>query len=165
MGEELQEEILRDRGHILGTFEALFKARGMGDLHGRVFGALVLSPRALNQDEISMYTGYSVPAVSAALDELDRLGFVQKSKRQNSRKNFYSSKLDLDATFRRFIQAIHDEYVKSALQRLSISEELTNKPDPDVQEHLEVIKRYRKELQELEKYLEKLLSVPLEGEI
>lgn len=154
---------MRDRSHILGTFEALFKARGMGDVHGRVFGALILSPRALTQDEIGTYTGYSVPAVSAALDDLDRLGFVQRSRRQNSRKNFYSSKLDLDATFRRFILAIHDEYLIPALERLDLSEGMLKKPDPDVQEHLEVIRRYRKELQELKKYLEKLLSVPLEG--
>jgi DNA-binding transcriptional regulator GbsR (MarR family) len=159
---DLSEEILRDRESILSTFEFLFKARGMGDVHGRVFGALILSPRALTQDEISSYTGYSVPAISAALDDLDRLGFIQKSKKQNSRKNFYSCKLDLEAAFKRFIQAIHDQYIAPAIERLNLSEGILKKNDPEVQEHLEIIKRYRKELEDLKKYIEKLLSVPPE---
>ncbi|MEM2933451.1 MAG: transcriptional regulator, TrmB [Methanocellales archaeon] len=161
MNSNLSEEISRDREGILSTFEALFKARGMGDVHGRVFGALILFPRALTQDEISSYTGYSVPAISAALDDLDRMGFIQKSKKQNSRKNFYSSKLDLDAAFRGFIQAIHDQYIIPAFEKLNQSE-ILKKNDLEVQEHLEVIKRYRKELEDLKKYIEKLLSVPLE---
>ncbi len=163
MNGDLSEEILRDRDSILSTFEVLFKARGMGNAHGRVFGALILSPRALTQDEISSYTGYSVPAISAALDDLDRLGFIQKSKKQNSRKNFYSCKLDLDAAFKQFIQAIHDQSIAPALERLNHSEGILNKNDPEAQEHLEAIKRYRKELQGLKRYIEKLLSVPLEA--
>lgn len=163
MSSDLSEEIIKDRNNILSTFEILFKARGMGDVHGRVFGALILSPRALTQDEISSYTGYSVPAVSAALDDLDRLGYIQKSKRQNSRKNYYSRKLDLDAAFRGFIQAIHDQYIIPTFEKLNQSEGLLRKNDPEVQEHLEVIKRYRKELQDLKKYIERLLSVPIEA--
>lgn len=162
MSSNLTQEILRDRENILSTFEVLFKARGMGDVHGRVFGALILLPRALTQDEISSYTGYSVPAISAALDDLDRMGFIQKTKKQNSRKNFYSPKLDLDAAFKGFIQAIHDQYIIPAFEKLNQSEGILKNNDQEVLEHLEVIKRYRKELEDLKKYIERLLSVPLE---
>ena len=71
-------QLIEDRESLLGTFEALFRARGMGGIYGRVFGALILSANAMTQDQISEYIGYSVPAVSGALDELIRLGLVQK---------------------------------------------------------------------------------------
>lgn len=85
-------DIIKEREAILGTFEALFKARGLGALHGRVFGAILLAVDPMTQDEISDFTGYSVPAVSSAIDGLVRVGLVFRQKRQDSRKNYYSSR-------------------------------------------------------------------------
>jgi len=156
-------DILRERESILGTFEALFKARGMGDLHGRVFGAILLSVNEMTQDEISLFTGYSVPAVSSALDELVRVGLVNRHKRQDSRKYYYSSKADLDEIMRMILKTIHDDYVKVVLDRLSASEaEIRSGDDPQMREHMENIQNYERELKDLETYLERLLKVPLE---
>jgi len=156
-------DILRERESILGTFEALFKARGMGDLHGRVFGAILLSVNEMTQDEISLFTGYSVPAVSSALDELVRVGLVNRHKRQDSRKYYYSSKADLDEIMRMILKTIHDDYVKVVLDQLSTARAETKAgDDPQVLEHIENIQNYEKELKDLESYLERLLKVPLE---
>jgi DNA-binding transcriptional regulator GbsR (MarR family) len=151
---------IEDRENLLGTFGALFQARGMGEIYGRVFGALILSADAMTQDQISEYIGYSVPAVSGVLDELIRLGLVQRSRRQSSRKYFYTSKVDLDAMFRRTLQAIHDEYVMPVLDRLEKTERmLQDSNSEETQQHLEIVKRYQSELKDLKKYLEKLLGV------
>jgi len=156
-------DVLRERESILGTFEALFKARGMGDLHGRVFGAILLSVNEMTQDEISLFTGYSVPAVSSALDELVRVGLVNRHKRQDSRKYYYSSKADLDEIMRMILKTIHDDYVKVVLDRLSAARAETRAgDDPHMREHMENIQNYEKELKDLETYLERLLKVPLE---
>lgn len=157
-------DILREREALLSTFESLFKARGMGDAHGRVFGAILLSVDAMTQDEISEFTGYSVPAVSSTLDDLVRFGLVFKQKRQDSRKNYYSSKADLDDIMRMMLKTLHDDYVAIVLLQLEAIK--VNVPGPDdkqVMEHMEIIQNYEKELKDLESYLKRLLEVPLEA--
>jgi DNA-binding transcriptional regulator GbsR (MarR family) len=157
-------DILKERGTILGTFEALFKMRGMGDLHGRVFGAILLSVDEMTQDEISVFTGYSVPAVSSALDELVRVGLVSKRRRQDSRKYYYSSRADLDEILRMLLKTVHDDYVAVVLSQLSVVKNINPNivPTPGLREHIENIQNYETELRELESYLKRLLDVPLE---
>lgn len=157
-------DILKERDAILSTFEALFKIRGMGDLHGRVFGSIMLSVDAMTQDEISDFTGYSVPAVSSALDDLVRVGLVYKQKRQDSRKYYYSSKADLDEIMRMILKTIHDDYVSIVLHQLETSKASMSEPDEAyLHEHLEIIQNYENELNDLKSYLKRLLEVPLEG--
>src|SRR5271157_1656162 len=156
-------DIIKEREAILGTFEALFKARGLGTLHGRVFGAILLAVDPMTQDEISDFTGYSVPAVSSAIDELVRVGLVVKQKRQDSRKNYYVSRANLDEIMRMMLKTIHDDYVLIVLNQLQWSKggaEGSN--DPHVSDHYEFIENYETKLRELESYLTKLLDVPLE---
>ncbi|WP_424359276.1 GbsR/MarR family transcriptional regulator [Methanocella sp. MCL-LM] len=156
-------DILREREAVLGTFEALFKARGMGDLHGRVFGAILLSVNEMTQDDIGLFTGYSVPAVSSALDELVRVGLVNRHKRQDSRKYYYSSKADLDEIMRMVLKTLHDDYVQVVLDQLSAAKaEAGSDDDPQVKEHLENLRNYERELKNLEHYMKRLLEVPLE---
>ncbi len=157
-------DILKERERILGTFEALFKMRGMGDLHGRVFGAILLSVEEMTQDEISDFTGYSVPAVSGALDELVRVGIVNKRRRQDSRKYYYSSRADLDEVLRMVLKTVHDDYVAVVLDQLGMVKRVNagNVPSPDLRGHIENILNYEKELVDLETYLKRLLEVPLE---
>jgi HTH-type transcriptional regulator, osmoprotectant uptake regulator len=157
-------DILKEREVILSTFEALFKVRGMGDLHGRVFGSMLLSVDAMTQDEISDFTGYSVPAVSSALDDLVRVGLVTKQRRHDSRKNYYSSRADLDEIMRMMLKTIHDDYVCVVLKALEFSRMThDDSDDPDMSGHVEFVENYMKELKDLESYLKRLLEVPLEG--
>ncbi len=156
-------DIIKEREAILGTFEALFKARGLGALHGRVFGAILLAVDPMTQDEISEFTGYSVPAVSSAIDELVRVGLVFKQKRQDSRKNYYSSRANLDEIMRMMLKTIHDDYVLVVLSQLQMTKrDPQGSRDPQVSEHIEFIENYEDKLKGLESYLKRLLDVPLE---
>ncbi len=156
-------DIIREREAILGTFEALFKARGMGDLHGRVFGAILLSVDEMTQDDISVFTGYSVPAVSSALEELVRLGLVNRHKRHESRKYYYSNKADLDEIMRIVLKTIHDDYIQVVLDQLSAARAGDRSDDgPQLREHIENIQNYERALKNLESYMKRLLEVPLE---
>lgn len=155
-------DIIREREAILGTFEALFKARGLGALHGRVFGAVLLAVDPMTQDEISDFTGYSVPAVSSAIDELVRLGLVARQKRQDSRKNYYASRANLDEIMRMVLKTIHDDYVLVVLSQLQWVKGDKDTSDPRVNGHVEFIETYEARLKELESYMKRLLEVPLE---
>lgn len=156
-------DIIKEREAILGTFEALFKARGLGALHGRVFGAILLAVDPMTQDEISDFTGYSVPAVSSAIDDLVRIGLVSRQKRQDSRKNYYSSRANLDEIMRMMLKTIHDDYVLIVLNQLEWSKAgAGSSQDPQVSGHIEFIENYEAKLKGLESYLTRLLEVPLE---
>lgn len=155
-------DIIKEREAILGTFEALFKARGLGALHGRVFGAILLAVDPMTQDQISEFTGYSVPAVSSAIDELVRVGLVVRQKRQESRKNYYSSRANLDEIMRMMLKTIHDDYVLIVLSQLQWVKGGQDTNDPQVSEHVEFIENYEAKLKDLESYMKKLLDVPLE---
>ncbi len=156
-------DIIQEREAILGTFEALFKARGLGALHGRVFGSILLAVGPVTQDEISEFTGYSVPAVSSAIEELVRVGLVSRQKRQDSRKNYYSSRTNLDEIMRMVLKTIHDDYVLVVLNQLeSTKAGARGTQDPVVNGHLEFIENYEDRLMELESYMKRLLDVPLE---
>jgi DNA-binding transcriptional regulator GbsR (MarR family) len=156
-------DVIMDREAILGTFEALFKARGLGALHGRVFGAILLAVDPMTQDEISEFTGYSVPAVSSAIDELVRVSLVYRQKRQDSRKNYYSSRANLDEIMRMMLKTIHDDYVLVVLNQLQWSKgDRKGSSDPQVNGHIEFIENYEAKLKDLESYLTRLLDVPLE---
>jgi len=156
-------DIIQEREAILGTFEALFKARGLNSLHGRVFGSILLAVDPMTQDEISEFTGYSVPAVSSAIEELVRVGLVYRQKRQDSRKNFYSSRANLDEIMRMVLSTIHDDYVLVVLNQLEYTKAgAMGTEDPVVNGHLEFIENYEARLKELESYMKRLLDVPLE---
>ncbi len=156
-------DVIKEREAILGTFEALFKARGLGALHGRVFGALLLAVDPMTQDEIGEFTGYSVPAVSSAIDELVRVGLVSRQKRQDSRKSYYSSRANLDEIMRMMLKTIHDDYVLAVLNQLEWSKASAGgSKDPQVNGHIEFIENYEAKLKGLESYLTRLLDVPLE---
>jgi HTH-type transcriptional regulator, osmoprotectant uptake regulator len=156
-------DIIQEREAILGTFEALFKARGLGALHGRVFGAVLLAVGPMTQDEISDFTGYSVPAVSSAVDELVRVGLIVRQKRQESRKSYYSSRANLDEIMRMLIKTIHDDYVLVVLNQLKYTKaDAGSAQDRQVSEHIGFIENYEERLMELESYMKRLLDVPLE---
>ena len=155
-------DIIKEREAILGTFEALFKAQGQGALHGRVYGAILLAVDPLTQDEISEFTGYSVSAVSSAIDELVRVGLVVRQKRQDSRKNYYTSRANLDKIMRMMLKTIHDDYVLVVLSQLEWVKGDRDTSDTQVSEHVEFIENYEAKLKDLESYMKRLLDVPLE---
>ena len=135
---------------LLDNFELLFKARGMSALHGRVFGTLLISDKALSQEEIAEKTGYSIPAISIALDELSRLRLIRKERKSGDRKYYYSTDAKLSQIFYSFLESIHDEHVVPFLRALR-SKKQKNKN----------VEKFIESLEDLRQYLESLLEVSL----
>jgi DNA-binding transcriptional regulator GbsR (MarR family) len=109
-----------DRELLLQNFEMLFKARGMSPVHGRVFGVLYLNG-VLSQRQLAQETGYSVPAVSVALDELKRVGLVSWGKATGKRERVYKAEHDLTAVFRKFLRAVKDQHITPFRMLLELS--------------------------------------------
>ncbi len=130
---------------VLANFEVLFKARGLSAVHGRVFGTLLLSGAQMTQKQIARESGYSVPAVSIALDELVKLGLVKKRKKQ--RTFYYSADADLPKIMHDFLKTIKKDYVEPFLREI--------KEYP----RTEPVKKFEKSMKNLDNYLSRLLEV------
>ncbi len=102
----------------------------------------------------------SITARTAAEGGLDVLLI---EKRQDSRKNYYSSRANLDEIMRMMLKTIHDDYVLVVLNQLEWTKVgAGGSRDPQVSEHVEFIENYETKLKGLESYLTRLLDVPLE---
>ncbi len=130
---------------VLANFEVLFKARGLSAVHGRVFGSLLLSEEEMTQKQIAKAAGYSVPAVSIALDELEKIRLVKKKKLQ--RTFFYYTDADLPKIMKNFLQAIKKDYVEPFLREMKDYQKTST------------LKKFEKNMKKLDVYLSKLLEV------
>lgn len=86
--------VSRDEFHALQTrfirlLEHFAEERGFKPLHGRILACLLLASTPRSQHEIAQWTGYSLSAVSRALDQLVSLGSVQRLKEPGSRRYHY----------------------------------------------------------------------------
>ena len=114
-------------------------------IRDRVFGTLLLTGKEMNQKQIAKESGYSVPAVSIALDELVKLGLVKKKKKQ--RTFYYSADADLPKIMYSFLKTIKKDYVEPFLREI--------KEYPGTVS----VKKFEKSMKNLDDYLSRLLEV------
>jgi len=99
---------MKDLNEIRNQFSRLIEAsveqRGFKTVHGRIIAYLLMSPRALTQQEIVERTGYSVSAISRTLDELENLGSVSKFKEPGERSYRYETTTSIVDSLINFIQ-------------------------------------------------------------
>ncbi len=79
--------------------ERLVEERGFKPLHGRVLACLFLSKEPKSQQSIAEWTGYSVSAVSRALEQLMSVGSVQRFKKPKLRTYEYGIGISMAAMF------------------------------------------------------------------
>ena len=71
------EDIKKD---FVRYYEDVASRRGLPTLFGRTMGVFFLEGRELTQKEVSDLTGYSVSSASRTLDQMMRMGLVQRHK-------------------------------------------------------------------------------------
>ena len=102
----------------LPTFELFFKTFGFKRVHGRVWGLLVLSSRALSSKEICAQLALSQGATSTTLNELAEWGAIQSTFDSSRRCHVHSpvgNALSIVATvFRRREQVVFQQFKQAA---------------------------------------------------
>ncbi|MFB0558870.1 MAG: MarR family transcriptional regulator [Candidatus Bathyarchaeia archaeon] len=68
------------KAEFIRYYEDVSNKRGLPTLFGRIMGVFFLEGRELTQKEISDLTGYSISSVSRTLDQMVRMGLVQRHK-------------------------------------------------------------------------------------
>jgi len=120
----------------LPTFELFFKTFGFKRVHGRVWGLLVLSERALSSKEIAAQLGISQAATSTTLNELAEWGAVQSAFDSSRRCHLHSpvgNALSIVATvFRRREQVVFQQFKQAAERARVFITEKHGERDPRV---------------------------------
>jgi DNA-binding transcriptional regulator GbsR (MarR family) len=120
----------------LGTFELFFKTFGFKRIHGRVWGLLVLSDRALSSKEIAHALSISQGATSTTLNELSEWGALRSEFDPARRCNLHApigNTLSIVATvFRRREQVVLGKLRQSTEQTLAYVRERYGPADPRV---------------------------------
>ncbi|MBD3226996.1 MAG: MarR family transcriptional regulator [Candidatus Lokiarchaeota archaeon] len=111
------EDIKTEFIHI---YERIAERRGLPGIVGRIMGVLFLEKNAMNQKKLSELTGYSISSISRALDQMIRLGIIEKRKHKSNEYYIYemkSSFIDLAIMgLKRWIQQA--EISKSEISKL-----------------------------------------------
>jgi DNA-binding transcriptional regulator GbsR (MarR family) len=68
------------KAEFIRIYEDMLHAKGLPTIFGRIMAVLLLEGRELSHKEISNLTGYSISSVSRTLDQMVRMGAVQKHK-------------------------------------------------------------------------------------
>jgi DNA-binding transcriptional regulator GbsR (MarR family) len=85
------EDIKKD---FIRYYEDVASKRGLPTLFGRIMGVFFLEGRELTQKEVSDLTGYSVSSTSRTLDQMMRMGLVQRHKDPSLGSYVYSMSVD-----------------------------------------------------------------------
>jgi hypothetical protein len=120
----------------LPTFELFFKTFGFKRLHGRIWGLLVLSGKALSSREICDALGISQGASSTTLNELAEWGAIASEFDSSRRCHLHSpvgNALSIVATvFRRREQVALQQFQQTATRSLEYVTERYGPRDPRV---------------------------------
>lgn len=120
----------------LPTFELFFKTFGFKRVHGRVWGLLVLSDRALSSKEISLQLDLSQAATSNTLNELAEWGAIRSTFDSKRRCHLHSpvgNALSIVATvFRRREQVVFQQFRQAATRAQTFITDRHGERDPRV---------------------------------
>lgn len=111
------------RTRFIQLLERITEQRGFKPIHGRILACLFLSDQPRTQQSIAEWTGYSISAVSRALNQLESLGSVSRYKEPGDRR--YQYQIGASITYL-FVGAIESwlrivEVVRHPIQQLAQS--------------------------------------------
>jgi len=82
------------RSKFLQIYERIVDKRGLPIIFGRIMATFFLEGRELNQKELSDLTGYSISSVSRAVDQMAKMGIIQKHKNPSREYFLYEMQLN-----------------------------------------------------------------------
>ena len=139
--------------HIYSTFASVASSIGYSEVHGRIIAALLVADKPLSLQEISKKTNYSLAAISLSLDLLELVGLVKKIKLPKEKKLY--ARLDGDLL----------EGLKNAMllkiQKEIFATQREFKKYKASKEAASAVAKLEKEIDRLEKYINKMAKIPL----
>ncbi len=80
--------------NFMRIYERIVDKRGLPVVYGRIMASFFLEERELNQKELSDLTDYSISSISRAVDQMIKMGLLQKHKNPSRKFFLYQMKVN-----------------------------------------------------------------------
>ncbi len=159
MSEERIDEIKKK---IYSSFSNTASSIGYDEIHGRIIAALILNDSEMSLQKLSEETGYSSSSISLSLDLLEVLGIIKKVKKQGDRKLYVKMEGSILQGLKQAVLIQLQGTISSTLESLrEQKEQLEGMQGEDSEKVLEGMRTLNKEMERLEKYVNKLAEVKI----
>jgi DNA-binding transcriptional regulator GbsR (MarR family) len=115
---------------------------GFGDVMGRLYGVLLLSPQPLSLDDLADQLDISKGSVSMNMRALERWGMAKEHWVRGERKKYYEAEHDLWQVIRNVLSSREKREVMLALQVLADSVEKLKSAENDLTPEEQELARY-----------------------
>lgn len=138
---------------IHSTFVNIASSLGYSEVNGRIISALLAENKPLSLQDLANKTGYSLSSVSIALDLLEIIGVVKKTKEFGDRRVFVRLDGDLLEGLRNALLLKLQKEIAATLEEFSKYKDTGNERTQNM------VTRLEKEVLRLEEYVKKLSEV------
>jgi DNA-binding transcriptional regulator GbsR (MarR family) len=141
---------------IFATFRGVASSLGFSEVHGMIIGALLVENKPMSLQEIAKKTGYSLSSISISIDLLELVGIVRKIKNLGDRKIYVKMEGDLIESLKKaFVLKMQKEIFLTKMELERFRNAAKNESSK------RTIGILQKEVNRLQKYIEKLSEVEL----
>ena len=136
------------------------KSWGLDILSSKLMGMLYLEPKEICIEKLAEKTGYSLASISNKMRFLEATGMVQRIKKAGSKKVFYYMEKDCIKLTQIHFEKIYEaeiEPAKKLMPKLLDKFKKVNLNNDDKKKY-EIIKKYNKQILDIEKVFHKLTS-------
>ncbi len=115
---------------------------GFGEVMGRLYGTLLLSPEAMSLDDLANSLEISKGSVSMNMRALERWGMAKEVWMRGERKKFYAAESDLWQVIRNVLESRESKEVQLALNVLGESIEKLKTAENELSVEEQQLARY-----------------------
>lgn len=128
---------------------------GFGEVMGRLYGTLLLSPGAMSLDDLASSLKISKGSVSMNMRALERWGMAKEVWMRGERKKYYAAESDLWQVVRNVLSSRESREVRLALQVLGDSVEKLKSAEGELSpEERELSRYYLDRIAELQSFFQ-----------
>ncbi len=158
------EDVDKVKDKIYSAFSNTASSIGYDEIHGRIIAALILKGGEMSLQKLSDETGYSSSSISLSLDLLEVFGIIEKVKKQGDRKLYVKMKGNILEGLKQAVLIQLQNTISGTIENLENYEKKLRGMDSDGSENvLEGLETLNKEMERLEKYVNKLAEVKIPG--
>jgi len=156
------ENIDEVKKNIYSAFSNTASSMGYDEVHGRTIAALILNGGEMSLQELSKETGYSSSSISLSLDLLEILGIIDKVKKQGDRKLYVKMKGDILGGLKQAVLIQIQKAISGTIESLRRYEKkLIEMEDDGSDDVLDGLGTLNKQMERLERYVDKLAEVKI----
>lgn len=150
---------------IHSAFAATASSMGYDEVHGRIIAALTVNEGPLSLQELADETGYSSSSVSLSLELLEVFGIIKRVKKQGDRKLYVRLDGDLLEGLKHAVLIRIQKNIAETLSNFEeYKERLENMNSKEADKVLEGLSNLKKQIERLEKYVDRLAEVEIPEE-